>query len=255
MCEGRRGIQAQLNLKEGQGIVVEAVVEDSPGAKAGIKQYDVLVRAGDRELTKVQDLIDEVDKVKAGKLSIELVRQGEKMTVEVTPEKRPPSAPPSGEAVDDSADEWRGFFDYMQQWEPGKDGRPSMKFRFWRQPGTFLPGGPKPEERLPGNVTVHIEKKGDQPASIEVTRDGKSWNVTENELDKLPGDLRPHVERMLGKSRPGNLVEGSGRRIPCARSPGRLGKHDRKAVRGDEPADRQTSQPVGGPRGGPRKTF
>ena len=191
-------LQAQLGLEEGKGVLVQAVVEESPGAKAGIEKYDVLIRAGDRELTKVQDLIDEVDKVKEGKLTIELIRKGEKKTVELTPEKRPPIEALRDEAVDDSSEEWKNFFDYMQQWEPGKDGRPSMKFRFWRQPGTILPGEPDPAEKLPGNVKIQIRKEGGKPAEIEVTRDDESWSVNENELDKLPDDVRPHIERMLG---------------------------------------------------------
>lgn len=191
-------LQAQLGLEEGKGVLVEAVVKDSPGAKAGIEKYDVLIRAGDRELTRVQDLIDEVDKVKNGKLSIELIRKGEKKTVELTPEKRPPIEALDHEAVGESPEEWKNFFDYMQQWEPGKDGRPSMKFRFWRQPGTILPGQPSPAERLPDNVKIEIRKEGEKPAEIKVTRGDESWSVNENELDKLPEDLRPHIERMLG---------------------------------------------------------
>jgi hypothetical protein len=191
-------LQAQLGLDEGKGVLVEAIVEESPAAKAGIEKFDVLIRAGDRELTKVQDLIDEVDKVKDGKLSIELIRKGEKKTVEITPEKRPPIEALSDETVGESPEEWKNFFDYMQQWEPGRDGRPSMKFRFWRQPGTILPGEPNPAEKLPDNVKILIRKQGENPAEIEVTRDGESWSVNEDELDKLPGDLRPHIERMLG---------------------------------------------------------
>ncbi len=191
-------LAAQLGLEEGKGVLVQAVVENSPGAKAGIEKYDVLVRAGDRELTKVQDLIDEVDKVKEAKLSIELIRKGEKKTVEITPEKRPPAQPLPDEAVDGSSEEWKDFFDYMKKWQPGEDGRPSMKFRFWRQPGTILPN---PPDELPGNVKVLIRKEGDKPAQIEVTRGKESWSVNENELDKLPPDLRPHIERMLGTSR------------------------------------------------------
>ncbi len=191
-------LQAQLGLEEGKGVLVQAVVENSPGAKAGIEQYDVLVRAGQRDLAKVQDLIDEVDRVKEGKLSIEFIRKGEKKTAEITPEKRPPIEAPGNDAVNESPEEWKHFFDYLQQWEPGKDGRPSMKFRFWRQPGTILPGQPEPADKLPGNVKILIRKEGDKPAEIEVTRGDENWSVNEDELDKLPADLRPHIERMLG---------------------------------------------------------
>lgn len=192
-------LRAQLGLDEDQGVLVEAVVEESPAAKAGVEKYDVLIKAGDRKVTKVQDLIDEVDKVKEGKLSVELIRKGKKKTVELTPEKRPEAPEVGDEPVGDVNSEWNKFFDYMQQWEPGKDGRPAMKFRFWRQPGTIMPSQPKPGDKLPGNVKVEIRKEGDKPAEIDVTRGDESWTVKEGELDKLPDDLRPHVERMLGR--------------------------------------------------------
>ncbi|MHB8898492.1 MAG: S1C family serine protease [Thermoguttaceae bacterium] len=191
-------LQAQLGLDEGKGILVEDVVKDTPAAKAGIQKYDIMVRAGDRELTKIQDLIDEVDKVKDKKLPIELVRKGEKKTVEIVPEKRPALDASGGQGVDDSPEEWKNFFDYMQQWEPGEDGRPAMKFRFWRQPGTIVPGRPGAPEKLPDNVKIEIRKQGEKPAEVTVTRGDDTWSVNENELDRLPADLRPHVERMLG---------------------------------------------------------
>lgn len=192
-------LRAQLGLDEEQGILVEALVDESPAAKAGIEKYDVLIQAGDRKLTKVQDLIDEVDAVKDGKLSIELIRKGKKKTLEVTPEKRPPMEALGEEPQDDSPGEWKDFLEHMKQWEPGKDGRPSMKFRFWRQPGTILPKESKPAQKLPDGVKIEIRKEGDKPAEIKVTRGDENWSVTENELDQLPDDLRPYVEGTLGK--------------------------------------------------------
>ncbi|NLS94023.1 MAG: PDZ domain-containing protein [Planctomycetaceae bacterium] len=192
-------LRTQLGLEEDQGVLVEALVDDSPATKAGIERHDVLIQAGDRKLTKVQDLIDEVDAVKDGKLSVELVRKGEKKKVELTPVKRPPVEVPGDKSAEGPGEEWQKFFDYMQQWEPGKDGRPSMKFQFWRQPGTIMPSPPKPEAKLPGNVKIKVLRQGEKPAEIEVTRGDESWSINEGELDKLPADLRPHVERMLGR--------------------------------------------------------
>ena len=192
-------LRAHLGLDDEQGVLVEAVVDDSPAAKAGIEKYDVLTKAGDRQLTKIQDLIDEVDAVKDGKLSVDLIRKAKKKTVQVTPEKRPPMEALGDEPSENPPGEWNSFFDYMQQWEPGKDGRPSMKLRFWRQPGAILPSESKPTDKLPDNVTIKIHKQGDQPAEIEVTRGDESWKVKEDELDALPDDLRSHVERMFGK--------------------------------------------------------
>jgi hypothetical protein len=48
-------------------------------------------------------------------------------------------------------------------------------------------------------MSVVIRKEGDHPATITVKRGDEKWEVTEKELDKLPADVRPHVERMLGR--------------------------------------------------------
>src|SRR5512146_1880559 len=43
-------LRSQLDLPEGQGIVVEQVLPESPGAKAGVKRHDILLTAGDKPL-------------------------------------------------------------------------------------------------------------------------------------------------------------------------------------------------------------
>jgi hypothetical protein len=48
-------------------------------------------------------------------------------------------------------------------------------------------------------MTIIVHKQGEHPTKITVTRGEDSWEVTEQELDKLPDDVRPHVERMLGR--------------------------------------------------------
>ena len=47
-------------------------------------------------------------------------------------------------------------------------------------------------------MSVAISKEGDQPAKITVHRGNDKWEVTEKDLDKLPADVRPFVEQMLG---------------------------------------------------------
>jgi len=49
---------------------------------------------------------------------------------------------------------------------------------------------------------IAVTKTGNEPARISVKKDGQTWEVTEKELDKLPPDIRPHVERMLGGTGP-----------------------------------------------------
>ena len=41
-------------------------------------------------------------------------------------------------------------------------------------------------------------RSGKNPAKISVSRGDEKWNLTDQELNKLPDDVRPFVERMLG---------------------------------------------------------
>ena len=94
----------------------------------------------------------------------------------------------------------------MQKWmqgmsangEAGGDGQAPLQFRFIR-PGAIVPGDVLVTVPLPPNMSIVISKEGDQPAKIVVKRGDEKWEVTEKELDKLPADVRPHVERMLGR--------------------------------------------------------
>ena len=198
----RPELRFHLGLADDVGILVEALVDKSPAAKAGIEKYDVLTQAGEKKLTKVQDLIDAVDAVKEGALKVELVRGKEQKSVEVTPEKRPPVEAPGPDAAFSPSGDWQKFYDFMKQWEPGKGGRPSMRLRFWH-PGAIITGdgpGDAGAAKLPKNVTIKIQKEGEHPAELAVTRGDQTWNVKEDDLSALPDDLRPYVERMLGKA-------------------------------------------------------
>jgi len=194
-------MRKDMDLEEDEGILVLDVVDDSPAEKAGFKKDDVLVKAGDKRLAKVQDLIDVVDAAKdENEVAIKLIRNGEPLTLKVTPTKRPEELRlPRLRKSDDPR--WpEGIKEFYEKFAPGK------RFRFFH-PGWILPR-PFPFS-LPGNMTIAITKEGDQPAKIKVTKDGEKWEVTEDELDELPEEVRQHVERMLGRPWriPGGKVE------------------------------------------------
>lgn len=192
------GLRVQLGLPENQGLLVEKVLEDGPAAKAGIRRYDVLVKAAGKPLEMVQDLIDAVDQAKDKTLTLELIRGGKPAKLDVKPVKRPEETIPPSEFRWPEDSNWEGFRKWFERIRPGEGGRPPLRFRFLH-PGTILP----PEAfrfSLPGNVTVSITKEGNKPAKIKVTRDGDKWELTEDDLDKLPADLRRYVEGMLGQA-------------------------------------------------------
>jgi hypothetical protein len=203
-------LRAQLDLPEKQGVLVEGVVPESPAAKAGIMPHDILLRAGDKALTEPSDLIEAIAATKDGAMKIELLRSGKPTTVEATPAKRPEGArrqvgdmPAPGDR--EAMEKW------MQgMWSGGEGGgngqRPPMHFRFFH-PGAIVPHDVLVPVPLPMNMSIVISKEGDQLAKIVVKRGDEKWELTEKELDKLPADVRPHVERMLGRG-PLGIVGG-----------------------------------------------
>ena len=122
------------------------------------------------------------------------------MKVEVTPQKRPADAsfgaagPHDVEAVPNAIyDDVKRLLESLRRRDPAK----TLRFNVMR-PGVLLPPGAADPGRLPENLTIVITKQGSQPAKVTVSRGDAKWEVTEEQLDKLPDDIRPHVERMLG---------------------------------------------------------
>lgn len=205
-------LRKHLSLEEGVGVIVLSVRPDSPAAKAGVELFDVLVRAGDKPLHSVMDLVKIVDETGEAELPLKVIHQGKESLVTVKPVERPeaeqgqiPPMPMDPEA----AARW------FERVIPGDPGGAGMRFRFF-SPGVILPEGAPTHAPLPGDLSVSITKQGDQPAEIRVQRGDENWNVKENELDKLPADIRPHVERMLGGHGPAGAVFGlaPGMRLP-----------------------------------------
>lgn len=197
-------LRAHVDLPEDQGLLVTSVAKDSPAEKAGIKVHDILLEAAGKPLTKPGDLVDVVQEKKDKPIEIKVLRKGKTLTVKVTPEPRPSGAwefPPPfpGTFADPKA--WEKWLEAFRERFPGQ---PPLVFRFYH-PGVIVPPGES--LNIPKNMTIVITKEGDKPAKIVVQKDNQKWEVTENELDKLPPDVRPHVEKMLrGSGRPG-IVE------------------------------------------------
>jgi len=81
-----RKLRSAVGLPERDGLLVRAVVEDSPAGRAGLQRGDLLVAVGGRPLTSPDDLFDALDALSgddAG-LSLGVVRGSEEREVEVT---------------------------------------------------------------------------------------------------------------------------------------------------------------------------
>ena len=93
---GRLGVQIQpltpelrafFGGPEDRGVLVARVETDSPAARAGLRVGDVIIAAAGDGVERMHDLIRAVHHAKAGEpVALELVRDRETLTVEVTPD-------------------------------------------------------------------------------------------------------------------------------------------------------------------------
>jgi S1-C subfamily serine protease len=78
-----RRMRAAVGLEPRDGLLVRDVVDGSAAATAGLERGDLLVRAGDRALTSMDDLFDALDGT-TDTLTLGVVRGTEERDVEVT---------------------------------------------------------------------------------------------------------------------------------------------------------------------------
>lgn len=80
-----RRLRRAVGLPERDGILVRAVEEDSPAARAGLERGDLIVSVGGREVERLDSLYDALDSATAdGRLELAIVRGTEERGVEVS---------------------------------------------------------------------------------------------------------------------------------------------------------------------------
>jgi hypothetical protein len=195
-------LRAQMTLPDKQGLVVEQVSPDSPAAKAGIQANDVLLKANDKPLEKVSDLIAVIKQVKDAKIAFQLVRAGKQQTIAVAPAKRPAGALPPGLTFELGKGEREQIEDLLKKALPGD--QKTLRFQFLN-PGMILPPGAPlpPGQKLPEDMSITITREGSKPAQITVKQGEEKWEGTEKDLAKAPEKFRPYVAQMLPYGRIG----------------------------------------------------
>ncbi|MDX1962956.1 MAG: PDZ domain-containing protein [Pirellulales bacterium] len=203
-------VRKLLKLSENQGVLVLRVLPDSPAEKSGFKANDILLQVGETNLSTRESLIENISKSEGKELSFKVWRDREVTTVKVSPAERPAEFDPAQkfQTQDDQAIiKWREKMARHGINLPPQGQANAFAFAF---PGPGLappslnddpymqPLAPK----LPANLSITITRVGDEPAKITVKRDDKTWELTDKELDKLPEDIRPHVQHMLGRQNP-----------------------------------------------------
>lgn len=203
---------AKKQLGVERGLAVGDVVADSPAAKAGIERHDILTKVNDASLSELADLVKAVEASDGKEMTIALLRAGKEKTVRATatkaatagrtevPTLRPELAAEIRRVEEtlkklraEAGDQGFNFFFPRPAYVPSR-----VDPKLWQ--GVIEAKGAKPA--LPNDVSVRISKEGDQPGKIHVKKGDKEWNVSEDKLSELPDDLRPHIERMIGKGLP-----------------------------------------------------
>lgn len=205
-------LRAHIDLPENQGLLIASVVPDSPAAKSGLKQHDILLRANGVDLHEMTDLTDIVmaEGAKKGQIELEILRKGARETVYITPEDRPANVP---QPQLGNSPFGGGFGEFGAEGLPDEllerfQNRLPMEFRNLG-PGIIVGGQGVGD--VPSGVSINIKKDGDKPVHITVTRGDETWEVAADDpesLNQLPEDLRPFVERMLNGGSPLELNLG-----------------------------------------------
>jgi membrane-associated protease RseP (regulator of RpoE activity) len=202
----------QLGIEN--GLAVDRVVENSPAAQAGIQRNDILTKVNDAPLIELSDLGKAVAASDGKAITITLLRNGKQQTVQATAAKRTreervltnPELAAKMRRVEALLKELRteagdkGLGLYFPR--PGVVAPRAEANRFWQG----LTEDKSAKNDFPKDLSVRIHKEGDQPARIHVKKGDQEWDVTEEKLGDLPDDIRPHVQRMLGKASPMNRV-------------------------------------------------
>ncbi len=81
-------LRAQLQIPANQGLIATSVMDDSPAAKAGLKVNDILLSINGKGLLEQTELATLVQKNGEKPIVVEIVREGSRQTIVVTPERR-----------------------------------------------------------------------------------------------------------------------------------------------------------------------
>ncbi|MEO1497438.1 MAG: PDZ domain-containing protein [Planctomycetota bacterium] len=219
-------VRAHVDTGDSPGILVREVVPDGPAAQAGVKPMDILTRANNELLTTLDDLAEVVGDAGQNKarIALELLRKGRPKTVFVAPEWKEIAQPVAPRPMADPGIAARGR---LRQWlgdrlaqegilGPGgvdqllNQQLGQLEQEFGGAFGGGAPGGGEAPafipQAMPTGVTVNITRAGDGPAQVVVRRanprgEADEWRFDsddEQAIARLPDDVRPTVERMLG---------------------------------------------------------
>lgn len=206
---GLKSIEGDLSefLDTDKGVLIEDVHEGSPAAKANIKKGDIVLAVDGKELAGPGDLLEVMKTAKADvALTLKIRRKNDEMEVKVTPEPRPNEVTMGIDLSNLQKEIGDANFTF-EMLDPQK----LEVFRMGQPAGVIAHAG----SGMKGDLKLHIvnkqdgkslevtiDREGDKPASITVTKDGETKTYTEEQIGELPEEIRGMVSPMLQSGGP-----------------------------------------------------
>jgi hypothetical protein len=81
-------LRSHLRIHTNEGLIITEVIADGPAFKAGFKVNDILLTIGKQPLRDQTALVEAVQKNGEHKIDVEILREGSRQTISVTPERR-----------------------------------------------------------------------------------------------------------------------------------------------------------------------
>ncbi|MEW4564967.1 PDZ domain-containing protein [Bremerella sp. JC770] len=191
-------------LKDG-GAMVAGVAPESPAEKAGLKAGDHVLKVNDTVISSPEQMVDLVRDSDGKALTVRVLRGLEIESIAVQPEVAPQDMASSMPRI--------------KRAPPGMEmqpGQPNARFRFFG-PGQMVPPQVRLqalEQDMPQNMMIRVEREGDGPAKLHIEREGKSWDVTRENIDELPEDLQEVAKRYLEQGGPVRNIIIGGQDVP-----------------------------------------
>jgi len=226
---------AEGTIPEGKGICVMEVVPDSPAEKAGLKNFDVILKVNG-EAVNGEEFVEKVRASEGKKLTCEVLRAAKTQNIDLTPAERPVEPQmakrgprrmraPEGFQMEIPFDELPEMdfddedFPFPEQMrEMLKRQREMMKrggFGFRMAPGQKMGGQNQQQmniEVTPNGtsmtrtrtaiengekLTVSVKKVGEEPAKVLVEWKDEDYETTEDKLEVIPEEIRGKVKNFL----------------------------------------------------------
>jgi C-terminal processing protease CtpA/Prc len=81
-------LRKHLHIPSDQGLITTEVIDAGPASKVGLKVNDILLTLGGKQLRDQGTLVDLVQKNGEKPASLEILREGTRQTIELTPQRR-----------------------------------------------------------------------------------------------------------------------------------------------------------------------